>query len=152
MTTLAPFGLWKSDSPYSAQVMQKRWFFSEKKEWKAFLLMSRNLCVIALIRYCEKRFEIWDWRILKVIHAFHYTVGIVLYIMCSGLVNGLSSATYWFYLDPHLFMKWLQFLECSWNHERASCLKFARDPKYSWFHEQTKNWIYCLYLHLIINI
>ena len=26
-------------------------------------------------------------------------------------------------------------------------VNFARDPKYSWFHEQTKNWIYCLYLY-----
>ena len=29
---------------------------------------------------------------------------------------------------------------------------FAWDPKYSWFHEQAKNWIYCLYLHFIISI
>ena len=31
-------------------------------------------------------------------------------------------------------------------------VNFAGDPKYSWFHEQIKNWIYCLYLHFIINI
>ena len=31
-------------------------------------------------------------------------------------------------------------------------VNFARDPKYSWFHEHTKIWLYCLYLHLTINI
>ena len=30
-------------------------------------------------------------------------------------------------------------------------INFARDPKYSWFHEPSKNWIYCLYIHFIIN-
>ena len=29
---------------------------------------------------------------------------------------------------------------------------FARDPKYSWFHEHYKNWIYYLFLHFIIDI
>ena len=29
---------------------------------------------------------------------------------------------------------------------------FARDPKYSWVHEHSKNRIHCLYLHFIINI
>ena len=31
-------------------------------------------------------------------------------------------------------------------------VNFARDPKYSWFHESSKDWIYCLYLHFIIGI
>ena len=43
-----------------------------------------------------KQFEIWGWSILKVIQAFH-TVGIVLYIGCSGPVIGSLTATYWFY-------------------------------------------------------
>ena len=30
--------------------------------------------------------------------------------------------------------------------------EFARDPQYSWFHEQTKKWIYYLYLHLISSV
>ena len=29
---------------------------------------------------------------------------------------------------------------------------FARNPKYLWFHEPSKNWIYCLYLHFIIYL
>ena len=54
--------------------------------------------------------------------------------------------------------KWIQFLECSLSHEYFGSLamglhtNFARDPKYSWFHEHSKNWIDCLYLHYIINI
>ena len=44
-----------------------------------------------------KKFEIWSWSILKVIKAFN-TVHIVLYIVCSGPVIGLSTHTYWFYL------------------------------------------------------
>ena len=38
-------------------------------------------------------------------------------------------------------------LQCKGLH-----INFARDPKYSWFREHSKNGIYCLYLHLIINI
>ena len=34
----------------------------------------------------------------------------------------------------------------------VSHVNFARDPKYSWFHEHSNNWIYCLYLHFIIDI
>ena len=29
---------------------------------------------------------------------------------------------------------------------------FARDPKYSWFHEHSKNWINYLYLHFILSV
>ena len=29
---------------------------------------------------------------------------------------------------------------------------FAKDTKYSWFHEHSKKWFYCLYLHSILNI
>ena len=36
--------------------------------------------------------------------------------------------------------------------EKSSNKWSARDPKYSWFHEHSKNWIYHLYLHFIINI
>ena len=39
-------------------------------------------------------------------------------------------------------------MECSWNHEGLH-VNFARDPKYSCFHEHTKNWIYYLYLYFI---
>ena len=46
-------------------------------------------------------------------------------------------------------------MECSWNHEYFGSLarkgkpeglhvNFARDPKYSWFHEHSKNWIHFL--------
>ena len=31
-------------------------------------------------------------------------------------------------------------------------VNFARDPKYSWFQEQIKYWIYFLYLKFIVNI
>ena len=31
-------------------------------------------------------------------------------------------------------------------------INFARDPKYSWIHEHSKNWIYCFYLHFIIYL
>ena len=31
-------------------------------------------------------------------------------------------------------------------------VNFARDPEHSRFHEHSYNWIYCLYLHFIINI
>ena len=44
-----------------------------------------------------KKFEIWDWNILKVIQAFH-NVFAVLYIGCSGPVVESSTATCWFYL------------------------------------------------------
>ena len=70
------------------------------------------------------------------------------------------------------FKKWIRFLECSLNHEYFRSLakwmnsmfgmfmelwilrvsfkvNFARDPKYSWFHEHSRNWIHCLYLYFI---
>ena len=80
-------------------------------------------------------------------------------------------------LRVRVFKKRVLFLEGSWNHEyfgslakltwspkvwilRVSCkvsepeglhVNFTRDPKYSWFHEPSKNLIYCFYLHFIIN-
>ena len=62
--------------------------------------------------------------------------------LCHKLVHITSYA-------KELFKKWIQFLEGSWNHEYFGSR--ARDPKYSWFHEPSKNWIYCLYLHFIFS-
>ena len=48
-------------------------------------------------------------------------------------------------------------MEGSWYHEYfkslAKLMLHLRtwDMKYSWIHEPSKNWIYCLYLHFIIN-
>ena len=41
---------------------------------------------------------------------------------------------------------WKLWVSCKGLH-----VNFARDPKYSWFHIPSKNWIYCLYLHFITN-
>ena len=70
-------------------------------------------------------------------------------------VNNFSVISGYF---TGLIKKWIWFWECSWNHEyfRSEAqrlqINFANNPKYSWFHEQTNKWIYCLYLHFIKNI
>ena len=43
-------------------------------------------------------------------------------------------------------------LQSKWSQKGSGLLQSKwRDPKYSWFHEHSKNWIYYLYLHFIIN-
>ena len=54
-----------------------------------------------------------------------------------------------FWKDRGIMNSWVS---CNVSEARRVHVNFARDPKYSWFHEPSKNWIYCLYLHFIFNI
>ena len=48
-------------------------------------------------------------------------------------------------------MNTLGLLQSDWN-PSSFMLTLQDNLKYSWFHEQMKNWIYCLKLHFVINI
>ena len=92
-----------------------------------------------------------SWTFQKSIHFLknYMQSFIVEHVDLSHLKKNISM--------KRIFKKWVRILEGSWNYEYFGSLaklglhvNFARDPKYSWFNEPSKNWIYCLYLQFII--
>ena len=49
-------------------------------------------------------------------------------------------------MNVHGIMNTLGLLQSKW---RPASRNYARDPKYSWFHEQTKNWIFIAYVYIL---
>ena len=95
-----------------------------------------------------RKYIIWPW-LLGQCYTKHCLVPSTSRDLCTCKV--WSCYIQGFRIRYIYLRNWFDFwMSMEWWIFRVSCK--VRDPQYSWFHEQSKNWIYCLYLHFIIHI